>query len=83
MKNSPKNKRQRNLTIWLSKYGERVSKEQIYVAMVAEYKGKTEKTLSRDLNDLIKMGFVKKEANGYRTNREKILEYLPYSSKIS
>ena len=83
MKNSPKNKRQRDLTIWLSAFGEPKSKEQILVARANEYGGKTEKTLSRDLNDLTKMGFVKKENSGYRANREKILEYIPYSSGSS
>lgn len=42
------------------------------------YAQTTEKTLSRDLNEVIGMGLIVKEANGYRACKEVILGFLPF-----
>lgn len=41
------------------------------------YAKKTPKTLSRDLNELIKLGLITVEGDKVRTNKEKILAFLP------
>lgn len=45
--------------------------------VMREYAGKTDKTLSRDLNALRDMGLILKEGKGFRTNRDRILAWVP------
>ncbi len=42
-----------------------------------EYAGKTDKTLSRDLNALERMGLVRRQPDGYVPARDAILSFLP------
>ena len=46
-------------------------------AVALAYAKRTEKTLSRDLNELENLGLVVKEAAGYRARRELILAFRP------
>ena len=41
------------------------------------YAGRTKRTLSRDVNALLKMELLKKEANGISARKEVILAFLP------
>ena len=49
--------------------------------MAAAYARKTTKTLSRDLNTLLEMKLVVKDAEGYRARKETILAFLPPQAK--
>lgn len=45
--------------------------------VMGEYAGKTDKTLTRDLNALRDMGLIVKEAKGLRTNRAGMTAWMP------
>ncbi len=49
--------------------------------LTAAYARKTRKTLSRDLNILLKMGLVSQEKAGYRARKELILAFLPIKAE--
>lgn len=49
----------------------------ISARVMSEYAGKTDKTLSRDLNALRKMGLILREGKGYRPNRGLIKAWIP------
>jgi DeoR/GlpR family transcriptional regulator of sugar metabolism len=42
-----------------------------------EYAGRTDKTLTRDLNALREMGLVQRVDGGYVVNRDAVLAFLP------
>ncbi len=42
-----------------------------------DYRDVSDKTLLRDLNDLLDLGLVAREPGGYRARRESILQFLP------
>jgi len=46
--------------------------------IAAAYAGKTSKTASRDLNELVEMGLVEKRPDGFSATRWKILAFLPF-----
>ena len=76
-KGSIPRKRQRDLALLLSEHTEPLTYDQILLGMAASYKGKTEKTLTRDLRSLEKEGLIKRVAGEYAPQRELILKYLP------
>ncbi len=45
------------------------------------YKGKTRKTVSRDLNELLKLGLIKVNSKGYEIAIDKLLAFLPVKSQ--
>jgi Fic family protein len=45
--------------------------------VAGEYGGKGEKTLTRDLNTLLKMGLIVRRGKGFAPNRDLILAFLP------
>jgi Fic family protein len=47
--------------------------------VASEYAGKGEKTLTRDLNALLKMQLIRKIRKGFIPNRDRILAFLPTS----
>ena len=49
--------------------------------LAAAYARKTRKTLSRDLNELLKMELVVQETAGYRARKELILAFLPVKAE--
>jgi Fic family protein len=49
----------------------------ISARVMSEYAGKTDKTLSRDLNALRRMGLILREGKGYRPNRDLIKAWIP------
>jgi Fic family protein len=57
-----------------------VSKDDIILLMSSEYRGKTERTLSRDLNRLEKMNLIIKTEGKYQANKELMLKFLPFST---
>lgn len=77
---SPSKKRQRDLAISLTENGGLVSKKQmrrITIKMAEAYASTSDKTISRDLNDLIRMGLVEKIGDEYRARKEIVLQFLP------
>jgi Fic family protein len=79
-KRSAVNARRRNLVLELSNLPgpAPVSRlAELSPRIAREYALKTEKALSRDVNELIKMGLVKRDEKGVRACREVILAFLP------
>ena len=79
-KNSVADKRRRDLVLDLSFQSESISLEkltEISARIAKAYAGKTKKTLSRDVNELIEMKLVEKIQKGYRVKTEQILAFLP------
>jgi Fic family protein len=72
--------RQRQLVLDLSKQQEPVPRSKIRELsprVAVAYAERGEKTLTRDLNALLKRGLIKHEEDGYRPSREKILTMMP------
>lgn len=73
-------KRQRELALAISEQKEPVDKGVLLLLMSDKYRGKTPKTLVRDLNKLVNMGIVLCEGNKYTPNKDRILNLLPFSA---
>lgn len=73
-------KRRRELAIRISEQSEPVDKNSILLLMRKEYRDKTERTLSRDLNELEKMGLVIRKNTMYAAKKGSILQFLPFST---
>jgi Fic family protein len=74
------NKRRRSLVLELSKSPTPKKKEDIIASnsyLLNEYRKKTDLTLTRDLDEAIRMGLVKKVGSDYVACFEKILAFLP------
>lgn len=77
---SPSAIRQRHLVLDLSIHTEPVplaKLPEVSPRVAIAYARKTSKTLSRDVNALVSMELIAKEANGFRAHREAILAFLP------
>ena len=73
-------KRQRALALAISEQKGPIDKSSLLLLMSDEYRGKTAKTLARDLNKLVNMGIVLREGDKYTANKERILKFLPFSA---
>lgn len=73
-------KRRRELALRIAEQGEPMDRDTIHILMRKEYKNRTEKTLTRDLNELERRKLVVREKGRYAANRDLILEFLPFSS---
>ena len=74
------NERRRNLVLDLSRQPDPVPRNrvsEITPRIARAYSRLTEKALTRDLNELVKMDLVVREARGYRTRWELMLKFLP------
>ncbi len=77
--------RQRRLVLDLSQQIEPIpfSKlTEISPRIAKAYVGKTEMTLRRDLEKLVKMKLLRKDKDGYQANKELILAFLPVKAKL-
>jgi cell filamentation protein, protein adenylyltransferase len=77
---SKTNIRRRTLVLELSKKTKPVPRSKLVFLSpeIAEsYKGKTGKTLTRDLNELLEMGMVRREPEGYKINKRIMLAFAP------
>jgi Fic family protein len=73
-------RRQRHLALDISLQSEGVEKSHVPMLTARQqedYKGKTMKTASRDINKLIEVGLVVRNGKRYFANREIITPYLP------
>lgn len=78
--NSPARVRQRQLVLEMSKFDQPLLKTQLprlSAGLFEMYHGKTDKTLSRDINAVVKMGLVRRVRDGYVPNRRVIEAFLP------
>lgn len=74
-------RRRRRLVLALSSQEAPVTKSELMSltpAIAKDYAQKTDKTLARDLNNLLDMELVKKSGRGFIANKELILAYLPF-----
>ena len=79
-------RRMRELVLDLSRKDGPLAKKDLpnlSAGLAVAYSKKTEKTLSRDLNSLLKLELIVKEADGYRARREQILAFLPLRNRRS
>ncbi len=77
---SPGDQRRRHLVLDLSLQGEIVPKSQLLQLsprVATAYAGKTGKTLTRDLNELVRMNLVERGPRGFRARSEIIRQFLP------
>ncbi|HEY0282165.1 MAG TPA: Fic family protein [Rhizomicrobium sp.] len=85
-RNSVSDKRQLKLALALTKQGGFVPKTELRhltPALAEAYAGKTDKTLTRDLNELANLGLIERTKDGYRATKEIILAFLPRGRKGS
>jgi Fic family protein len=75
-------KRRRDLALKISDSTDPTSKESLLVLMSSRYKNKTERTFSRDINELEKMKLVVRKNNNFLANKELMLQYLPFSRSL-
>jgi CYTH domain-containing protein len=76
-------KRRRDLAVRISDQPTALDKNGIFILMREEYKNKTERTLSRDLNELVKMRLIVREKDKYTANKNLILQFLPFIAALS
>ncbi|MDQ4142676.1 MAG: Fic family protein [Actinomycetota bacterium] len=84
-KKGPTAQRRRQLVLDLSKMEEPVPKGQLVVmtpALARMYAGTTEKTLTRDLNVLMRMDLITRERGRLRARTERIQAFLPAKACI-
>ena len=55
----------------------------ISMRIARAYANKTQKTITRDLRELIDRGLIEKTSAGYRAKREIILSFLPPRASVS
>jgi Fic family protein len=78
--NSPARLRQRQLVLEMSKRDEPVPRAELRTlsaALVEMYQGKTDKTLTRDINAVVEMGLIRREGRDYVPNKHVIEAFLP------
>ena len=81
-RNSAADTRRRHLALDLSVTGKPVSPSglrTLTTRLAAAYAGKTQKTVTRDINDLQEMGLVRRERGGVVSNHEVLLAFPPIS----
>jgi cell filamentation protein, protein adenylyltransferase len=78
--NSPARLRQRQLVLEMSKFEEplpRSSFRTLSPSLIEMYMGKTDKTLTRDINAIGEMGLVRRQGRDYVPNKSIIEAFLP------
>jgi hypothetical protein len=78
--NSQAQLRQRQLVLEMSKFDRLLPKAELprlSAGLVELYHGKTDKTLSRDINAVVKMGLVRRLKGGHVPNKQVIEAFLP------
>jgi Fic family protein len=74
------NKRRRNLVLAMSNKDDPLDKDELRLLCAREYKNKTEKTLSRDLHELLNMKLIVQENRKYKSNKTMILHYKAFTA---
>jgi Fic family protein len=84
--NSPAQLRQRELVLEMSKVDEplpRASLRTLSTSLVEMYHGKTDKTLTRDINAVVKMGLVRRQGRNCSPNKHVIEAFLPVTAETN
>jgi Fic family protein len=84
--NSRARLRQRQLVLEMSKFDEplpRAQLQRLSQGLFEMYHGKTDKTLTRDINAVVSMGLVRREAGGYLSNKRVIEAFLPVMAETN
>ena len=84
--NSRARLRQRQLVLEMSKFDEplpRAQLQRLSQGLFEMYHGKTDKTLTRDINAVVGMGLVRREAGGYLPNKRVIEAFLPVMAETN
>lgn len=79
---SPSDIRRRHLVLDLSEANgpkRRVSLPRLTPRLSEAYAGKTGKTLTRDINALVRMNLLSRTPEGYIANRKQLLAFLPFA----
>jgi Fic family protein len=82
--NSGARLRQRQLVLEMSKFDEPLPRTQLRklsTPLVEMYHGKTDKTLTRDINAVVKMGLVRRQGRSYVPNKHIIEAFLPVTAE--
>jgi Fic family protein len=83
--NSPARLRQRQLVLEMSKFDEplpRSALRRLSPSLVEMYHGKTEKTLTRDINAIAEMNLVRRQGRDYLPNKRVVEAFLPVTAEI-
>lgn len=83
--NSQAQLRQRQLVLEISKFDRALPKSQLSrlsTGLLEMYLGKTDKTLTRDVNAVVKMGLVRRYPDGYAANKGVIEAFLPVTAEV-
>jgi Fic family protein len=78
--------RQRQLVLEMSEFDRPLSREELprlSAGLFEMYVGKTDKTVSRDINAVVKMGLVRRQSDGYIPNRRVIEAFLPVMAEAN
>jgi len=84
--NSGARLRQRQLVLEMSKFDEPLPRAQLRKlspSLVEMYHGKTDKTLTRDINAVVAMGLVRREGRSYIPNKHVIEAFLPVTAEAT
>jgi Fic family protein len=74
------NRRRRELVLQVSGRTEPLSRDDMLLLMEKEYTERTGRTLSRDLNWLVRRGLLVRTKEGYRANKELMLQFMPFTA---
>ncbi len=84
--NSRARLRQRQLVLEMSKFDEplpRASLRKLSAPLVEMYHDKTDKTLTRDINAVVKMGLIRRQGREYVPNKHVIEAFLPVTAETN
>jgi Fic family protein len=84
--NSRARLRQRQLVLEMSKFDDplpRAMLRKLSGTLIEMYHDKTDKTLTRDINAVVKMGLVRRQGRSYAPNKHVIEAFLPVTAERS
>jgi len=55
---------------------------EVSTSIASAYRGRTLKTVTRDIRVLMRMDLVERVEGGYRARRQKILAFLPWRKRV-
>jgi len=73
-------KRRRNMILELSRQKAPVPEDKLLSmgpGMLTEYRNKTQKTITRDINELLKLDIIEKVKDGYQAKKSKKMAFMP------
>jgi Fic family protein len=77
-KHTPTSNRQRLLALELGRSRESLTRTELRRLISDEYEGKTTRTVTRDINQLMRLGFIRSSAGRYRANLSLVRGMRPF-----